>query len=94
MQGTEEDKLNEKLKEFFECDLGEDIRFTQKEQIGEGAFGMVYPGKNMKTGEDLAVKVEKKMDGYTQISQENKIYKVLEAKSKFIDIEFIYVCCI
>jgi serine/threonine protein kinase len=83
MQAIEEDQINEKLKEVYECELSVDIRFTKKEQIGEGAFGSVHPGKNMKTGEHLAIKIEKKNDGYTQISQEYKIYKVLESKRKY-----------
>lgn len=90
MQSNEGDKINEKLKDYYECELTDDIRFTKKEQIGEGAFGSVFPGKNIRTGEYLAVKIEKKFEGHPQISQENKIYKTLESKRKLIVIS-VYI---
>ena len=75
MQVKEQKNVNDKYNIFF------DMKVTN--EIGKGAFGYVYLGKNIKTGEKYAIKVEKNVNGRSQIEQENKIYQQLEYNSNF-----------
>ena len=47
------------------------------EQIGEGGFGKIYKGRNIRTGENVAVKVEPIANETKLLKNETKIYQYL-----------------
>jgi serine/threonine protein kinase len=47
------------------------------EQIGEGAFGKIYKGENIRTKEFVAVKVEKKENIIKSLKYETQIYQLI-----------------
>lgn len=55
-----------------------DGRFQIKEKIGAGSFGEVYIALDIKTGENVAVKVEPAEIQTYQLYNESTIYKILE----------------
>ena len=79
----EQENVNEKYNIFF------DMKITN--EIGKGAFGYVYCGKNVKTGEEYAIKIDKKVSKHSQIEQEKKIYQKLESKSNYLNYLNIYI---
>ncbi len=54
-------------------------KFELSERIGSGSFGEIFFTRNMKTGEDLATKVEKIKNKKvkSQLRREAKIYLML-----------------
>ena len=54
------------MEEGSEIQMG-DYTFTEKYCIGQGAFGKVYRGKNVRTGREVAIK---EMDGQQITEQE------------------------
>ena len=56
--------------------LGNDIRVGRK--IGNGNFGEIRLGKNLNTGEDIAIKFEKSNGKATLLNNEFKLYKRLQ----------------
>jgi serine/threonine protein kinase len=46
-------------------------------KISEGSFGFVYKGQNIRTGENVAIKIEKRSGEYTILKSEAKIYQYL-----------------
>lgn len=75
MQFKEQKNVKDKYNIFF------DMKIT--DEVGKGAFGYVFLGKNIKTGKNYAIKIDKIANENSKIEQENKIYKQLEAKSNF-----------
>jgi serine/threonine protein kinase len=51
-------------------------------KLGKGSFGYIVPGINKITGEEIAVKIERKVDD-PQLKYEYKIYKLLKDGSGF-----------
>jgi len=49
------------------------------EQIGEGGFGKIYKGRNIRTGENVAIKVEPIANQTKLLKNETKIYQYLAA---------------
>ena len=47
------------------------------EQIGEGGFGKIYKGRNIRTGENVAIKVEPIENQTKLLKNETKIYQYL-----------------
>jgi len=47
------------------------------EQIGEGGFGKIYKGRNIRTGENVAIKVEPIANQTKLLKNETKIYQYL-----------------
>ena len=47
------------------------------EQIGEGGFGKIYKGRNIRTGEKVAIKVEPIENQTKLLKNETKIYQYL-----------------
>jgi len=46
-------------------------------KISEGSFGLVYKGQNIRTGENVAIKIEKRCGNYNILKSEAKIYQYL-----------------
>jgi serine/threonine protein kinase len=46
-------------------------------KISEGSFGLVYKGQNIRTGEKVAIKIEKRSGEYNILKTEAKIYQYL-----------------
>jgi serine/threonine protein kinase len=46
-------------------------------KISEGSFGFVYKGQNIRTGEKVAIKIEKRCGEYNILKSEAKIYQYL-----------------
>lgn len=49
------------------------------EQIGEGCFGKIYKGRNIRTGENVAIKVEAIESQTKLLKNETKIYQYLSS---------------
>jgi serine/threonine protein kinase len=47
------------------------------EKIGEGSFGSIYKGENIRTRENIAIKVEPIKEGINLLKNETKIYQYL-----------------
>lgn len=62
--------------------LGEKYRIGKK--IGSGSFGEIYLAKNIKTGADVALKLEVLTDNNSksQLKREAKIYRMLEGEGE------------
>ena len=51
------------------------------ERIGSGAFGVVYKGRNVRTGEQVVLKTERLDISYSSIKHESNILNILYSKS-------------
>jgi serine/threonine protein kinase len=52
-------------------------KFQLNKKIGSGAFGEIYSGRNIKTGEEVAIKLEPVKSKFPQLLYETKLYKLL-----------------
>jgi len=52
-------------------------KYKVLEKIGNGSFGEIYKGKNVRTNEYVAIKVESILDGKQLLKNEARIYKYL-----------------
>lgn len=59
----------------MEIKLGK--RFVLKKRIGSGSFGDIYMGKDLETGEDVAIKLESLTAKSPQLRNESKVYRIL-----------------
>ena len=71
-------KINEDPQNFREMFIFDD----NNNKLGKGSFGYIVPGINKITGEEIAVKIERKVDD-PQLKYEYKIYKLLKDGSGF-----------
>ena len=62
----------------------------QKKMLGKGSFGSIFSGTNTKTGEEVAIKIEKVTDEISQLKIEYKAYKLLEGGEGFPKIYQFY----
>ena len=60
----------------FELRVGRKFRLGRR--IGQGSFGEIFLGKNISTGEEVAIKLEKKRTSQPQLLRETKIYRALQ----------------
>ena len=51
------------------------------ERIGNGAFGVIYKGRNVRTGEPVVLKTERLDISYSSIKHESNILNILYSKS-------------
>jgi serine/threonine protein kinase len=54
-------------------------KYRLVKKLGEGSFGTVFQGTNIKTGEDVAIKLENQKAEINQLHYEYRVLKVLEA---------------
>ena len=52
-------------------------KYNLTKRLGEGAFGKIYAGFNIKTNEEVAIKLEQLDTNRPQLDYESKIYAVL-----------------
>jgi casein kinase I family protein HRR25 len=52
-----------------------DKRFLVGEKIGRGSFGQVYTGRNIKSGEVVAIKMEDIKSRFPQVLYESRLYR-------------------
>jgi serine/threonine protein kinase len=64
----------------MELRVGGKYRLSRK--LGSGSFGEIYHGTDIKTDEDLAIKLEPKQSKNPQLLYETKIYKILKGGGK------------
>jgi len=53
-------------------------RYKLGKKLGSGAFGEIYRGTNIKTGDNMAIKLEPVKTKYPQLYYEAKLYKYLK----------------
>ena len=58
-------------------------KFKLIKKCGSGAFGEIYQGTNVKTGDDVAIKLEPVKTKFPQLLYETKIYKILNGGGKY-----------
>ena len=71
-------KINEDPQNFREMFIFDD----NNNKLGKGSFGYIVPGINKITGEEVAVKIERKVDD-AQLKYEYKIYQLLKGGPGF-----------
>lgn len=62
-------------------------KFKLIKKLGSGAFGEIYQGSNVKTGEEVAIKLEPTKTKFPQLLYETKLYKILTGGSKLHDFD-------
>ena len=60
------------------------------EKLNEGCFGVVVKGKNIRTEEFVAIKVEPKNDQIKTVKMEAKIYQYIGCQSGFPQLKWFY----
>ena len=61
-------------------------KYILLEQIGEGSFGSIYKGENIRTKEKVAIKIESIKDETKLLKNESSIYQYLLNNHFFIKI--------
>ena len=64
----------------MELRVGGKYRLSRK--LGCGAFGDIYHGTNIRTNEEVAIKLEPVRTKHPQLLYETKIYKILNGGGK------------
>ena len=64
----------------MELRVGGKYKMTKK--LGSGAFGDIYAGVNVKTNEEVAIKLELLNEPKPQLAYEAKIYQILQGNCK------------
>ena len=58
-------------------------KFKLIKKVGSGAFGEIYKGSNIKSGEEIAIKLEPAKTKFPQLYYEAKLYKIFNGAGKF-----------
>ena len=54
------------------------FRLNPKKKLGNGAFGDIYLGTNLKLNEEVAIKLESTKSKHPQLFYESKLYMALQ----------------
>ena len=69
-------------------------KYKVTKRLGQGAFGDIYAGVNVKTNEEVAIKLELLSVEKPQLQYEAQIYQILQGNRKFsIQIFIIAFIC-
>ncbi|KAH8754560.1 hypothetical protein F5883DRAFT_384799, partial [Diaporthe sp. PMI_573] len=60
--------------------------FCLDRKIGEGGLGLIYSGTNVKSGEEVAIKLEHVCDAQGELSHEADIYQALSSRTGFLQV--------
>ena len=63
-------------------------RYKLEEQIGKGSFGVIYKGKNIRTNELIAIKIESIENTKRALKNEAKLYQYLGNIEGFVNIKW------
>ena len=58
-------------------------KFKIIKKVGSGAFGEIFKGTNLKSGEEIAIKLEPAKTKFPQLYYEAKLYKIFNGAGKF-----------
>ena len=58
-------------------------KYKVTKRLGQGAFGDIYAGVNVKTNEEVAIKLELLSVEKPQLQYEAQIYQILQGNRKF-----------
>ena len=58
-------------------------RYRLGKKIGKGSFGDIFLGYDIDTGEEVAIKLEKKKTKHPQLLRETKTYRALDGVGKY-----------
>ena len=59
-------------------------KYKVGKRLGNGAFGEIYQGTDLFTGEEVAIKVESVGAEHPQLRHEYKVYRLLNGVGKFL----------
>ena len=65
-----------------------DNKYELLEKLNEGSFGQVYKARHIRTGELVAVKIERKSDTGSSLKNEAKIYQYLSKEPGFTSLKW------
>ena len=68
---------NSNLKDY-EIPISDKFKLDSRKKLGSGSFGEIYLGKNLRSNEDVAIKLEPVTNQHPQLFHENKIYLVFQ----------------
>jgi len=80
-------KVND-LSSFSEVFIGNQYKIQTNKKLGSGSFGDIYLGINLKTKEELAIKLELAESRTPQLNYESKILKFLHGGEGFPIVHF------
>ena len=67
-------------------------KWKLQKKVGSGAFGEIYKGIHVSSGEEVAVKLEPAKTKFPQLYYEAKLYKIYNGAGKYDLIIFIHFC--
>jgi predicted Ser/Thr protein kinase len=65
-----------------EIKIGNMFSMNLNKKLGSGAFGEIFQGYNIKTNEEVAIKLESNKSKTPQLNYESKVLKLLQGLSK------------
>ncbi|MCQ2821448.1 MAG: hypothetical protein MJ252_29665 [archaeon] len=66
----------------YEIPIGDTYKLNARKKLGSGAFGDIYYGENLKSKEEVAIKLESTKSKHPQLFYESKLYMALQGGSK------------
>lgn len=67
----------------YEIPIGDTYKLNARRKLGSGAFGDIYYGENLKSKEEVAIKLESTKSKHPQLFYESKLYMALQGGCKF-----------
>ena len=64
-------------------------KFQICKKLGQGAFGVIYQGKNIRTGDEVAIKLEPKLRAEDQLFYEAKVYQKLKGVEGICNVHWV-----